>query len=76
LVAFKAERSSQTHLLLSIVKAISATVASCKFLGFMGLTRTEVPEAQAGDIVAITGIEKLGISDTVCHPDMPEAFAP
>ena len=47
-----------------------------QILGFMGLTRTEVAEAQAGDIVAITGIEKLGISDTVCHPDTPEALPP
>ena len=45
-----------------------------QILGFMGLTRTEVAEAQAGDIVAITGIEKLGISDTLCHPDTPEAL--
>jgi GTP-binding protein len=35
-------------------------------LGFMGLDKIEVPEAQAGDIVAITGIEDLGISETVC----------
>jgi GTP-binding protein len=45
-----------------------------QILGFMGLTRTEVPEAQAGDIVAITGIEKLGISDTICALDQPEAL--
>ncbi|MCW5567942.1 MAG: translational GTPase TypA [Dokdonella sp.] len=41
-------------------------------LGFMGLERLEVPEAQAGDIIAISGIEELGISDTVCAPDAPE----
>ena len=41
-------------------------------LGFMGLERREVPEAQAGDIIAISGIEGLGISDTVCAPDAPE----
>jgi len=41
-------------------------------LGFMGLERHEVPEAQAGDIVAINGIEALGISDTVCALDTPE----
>ena len=35
-------------------------------LGFMGLDKIEVPEAQAGDIVALTGIEDLGISETVC----------
>jgi GTP-binding protein len=37
-------------------------------LGFMGLERTEVPEATAGDIVAITGIEHPHISDTFCDP--------
>jgi GTP-binding protein len=35
-------------------------------LGFHGLERHEVTEAQAGDIVAISGIEKLGISETIC----------
>ncbi|MCE5232481.1 MAG: translational GTPase TypA [Mizugakiibacter sp.] len=43
-------------------------------LGFMGLERREVPEAQAGDIVAISGVEGLGISDTVCDPAAPEAL--
>jgi GTP-binding protein len=37
-------------------------------LGFMGLERTEVPEASAGDIVAITGVEHPHISDTFCDP--------
>ncbi|MGD8617709.1 MAG: GTP-binding protein, partial [Gammaproteobacteria bacterium] len=36
--------------------------------GFLGLERIEVPEAQAGDIIAFTGIDKLGISDTLCDP--------
>jgi GTP-binding protein len=43
-------------------------------LGFMGLERHEVPEAQAGDIVAITGVEGIGISDTICAVDAPEAL--
>ncbi|HQV49370.1 MAG TPA: translational GTPase TypA, partial [Dokdonella sp.] len=41
-------------------------------LGFMGLERREVSEAEAGDIIAINGIEGLGISDTICAPDVPE----
>ncbi|KFN49692.1 translational GTPase TypA [Arenimonas composti] len=41
-------------------------------LGFMGLERHEVKEAQAGDIIAISGIEGLGISETVCDPSAPE----
>ncbi|MDG6349095.1 translational GTPase TypA [Luteimonas sp. 8-5] len=43
-------------------------------LGFMGLERIEVEEAEAGDIVAIAGIQDLGISDTVCALDTPEAL--
>ena len=45
-------------------------------LGFMGLERLEVPEAQAGDIIAFTGIENLNISDTLCDPNAVEALAP
>ncbi len=43
-------------------------------LGFMGLERREVPEAEAGDIIAISGIESLSISDTVCAVDTPEGL--
>lgn len=45
-------------------------------LGFMGLQRHEVKQAQAGDIIAITGIEKLNISDTVCDSNKVEALPP
>ncbi len=45
-------------------------------LGFMGLERIEVPEAQAGDIIAFTGIDELSISDTLCDPNAVEALAP
>ncbi|MGI8560473.1 MAG: translational GTPase TypA [Luteimonas sp.] len=41
-------------------------------LGFHGLERIEVPEASAGDIVALSGIEGLGISDTICATDAVE----
>jgi GTP-binding protein len=43
-------------------------------LGFMGLERIEQDSAEAGDIVAISGIAELSISDTVCSVDMPEAL--
>ena len=39
-----------------------------------GLERVEVPEAEAGDIVCITGVEKLFISDTLCDPLNVEAM--
>src|SRR5260221_8834619 len=41
-------------------------------LGFMGLERREVDEAQAGDIIAVSGIGDLGISETICAVDAPE----
>jgi len=44
--------------------------------GFHGLERIEVPEAQAGDIIAFTGIDRLGISDTLCDPAAVEAMPP
>ncbi|MGZ8224461.1 MAG: translational GTPase TypA, partial [Methylobacter sp.] len=44
--------------------------------GFHGLDRVEVTEARAGDIIAFAGIEKLEISDTICHPDAVEAMPP
>lgn len=43
-------------------------------MGYLGLERIEVPEATAGDIVAITGIENLKISDTLCDPAAVEAL--
>lgn len=45
-----------------------------QILGYMGLERVEQPQAQAGDIVAITGIEPLAISDTVCDKNFVEAL--
>ena len=43
-------------------------------LGFMGLERVEVAEAEAGDIIAISGVADLSISDTICALDTPEAL--
>lgn len=45
-----------------------------QLLGFKGLDRIEVEEAGAGDIIAITGIEALNISDTICDPNNVEAL--
>ena len=45
-------------------------------LGFRGLERIEFTEAKAGDIIAISGIETLDISDTLCAVDCPEALPP
>ena len=45
-------------------------------MGYEGLDRVEVPIAEAGSIVCITGIDKLNISDTVCDPSKVEALPP
>jgi len=45
-------------------------------MGFHGLERVEVSEAEAGDIVCITGIDGLNISDTLCDPANIEALPP
>lgn len=41
---------------------------------YMGLERIDADSAQAGDIICITGIEKLNISDTLCDPENIEAL--
>jgi GTP-binding protein len=43
-------------------------------MGYHGLQRVETDKAYAGDIVCITGVDKLGISDTLCSPDAVEAL--
>ena len=45
-------------------------------MGYEGLERVEVSEADAGSIVCITGIDKLNISDTICDPMHVEALPP
>jgi len=47
-----------------------------KLFGFIGLQRTEIKEAKAGDIVAVSGMEKINIGETICPVDHPEALKP
>lgn len=39
-----------------------------------GVDKIEIDSASAGDIIAISGLEELDISDTLCHPDQVEAL--
>ena len=43
---------------------------------YMGLEQVDATEASAGDIICVTGIPELNISDTLCDPDKPEALKP
>ena len=47
-----------------------------QIMGYNGLDRIEIESAQAGDIVCITGIDKLNISDTICDPDNIDLLPP
>ncbi len=46
-----------------------------KVLAFRGLERIPVDEAEAGDIVALAGLSKATVADTLCAPDVTEAIA-
>ena len=43
-----------------------------KLLAFRGLERQPVDEAQAGDIVALSGLQKATVADTICAPEVTE----
>jgi GTP-binding protein len=45
-------------------------------MGYLGLERIETDLATAGDIVCVTGLDILGISDTLCDPETVEALPP
>ena len=45
-----------------------------KLLAFRGLERTPIEFAEAGDIIAIAGLEKATVADTVCAPEVVAAL--
>jgi GTP-binding protein len=45
-------------------------------LGYQGLERIERDSAVAGDIVCVTGVDDMGISDTICAPEAVVALPP
>ncbi len=62
---------------VALLKGPDSTPASAKVnqvLGFKGLERVLVNEAQAGDIVLVNGIEEVGIGVTLADPEHPEAL--
>lgn len=67
---------AKTNMPVSIISA-DGTIRQGKILQvleYLGLERSEVPSANAGDIIAITGIDALKISDTLCDPSAVEAL--
>jgi len=45
-----------------------------KIMGYHGLERVDIDNAQAGDIVCVTGLDELNISDTLCDSELVEAL--
>ncbi|AXY02196.1 translational GTPase TypA [Vibrio alfacsensis] len=45
-------------------------------MGYLGLERHDIEQANAGDIIAITGLGELKISDTICDVNNVEAMIP
>ena len=68
--------SVKTNMAVKIIGAdgIERSGRIGQVLGFHGLERVETDAANAGDIVAITGIDPLSISDTICDPNEVEAL--
>ena len=47
-----------------------------KLIGFLGLNRLEIDEAEAGDIVAIAGFEDIDVGDSLVDPSNPIPLDP
>ena len=47
-----------------------------KLIGFLGLARTEIEEARAGDIVAIAGFNAIDVGDSVVDINNPMPLDP
>ncbi|WP_456453206.1 translational GTPase TypA [Hydrogenimonas sp.] len=47
-----------------------------KLIGFLGLERIEIDEAEAGDIVAIAGFNEIDVGDTITDPADPQPLDP
>ena len=47
-----------------------------KLFGFFGLKRLEINEAEAGDLIAVSGMEDINVGETVADAEHPEAITP
>jgi len=61
-----------------LVKASGEKIKSrvSKLIGFKGLNRIEIQEAEAGDIVAIAGFNDIDVGDSICDKNKPIPLDP
>ncbi len=68
----KIQSNTQVTLIDAGGKTRSARIL--QLFQLIGLEKREIPNTAAGDIIAITGIDGLRISDTLCDPNCVEAL--
>ena len=67
--------TSQIEAVMSEIEKRTADLHAAKITHlyrFEGLKRTEVEEAECGDIVCVSGVEGLNVGETACSPDCVE----
>jgi GTP-binding protein len=70
------EIKNQQEVALCRLDRSTQTYKIAQLFGFEGLKREAIESAQAGDIVAIAGIENLNIGETIADPENPVALPP
>jgi len=67
---------SNTPISITSEANISRNARIMDLFGFDGLKRVKIESAYAGDIITISGIDDLSISDTLCDRDCIESLPP
>ncbi len=70
----KVKKGEEYALLKSDGEKVVSRVS--KLIGFIGLDRVEIDEAEAGDIVAIAGFSDIDVGDTIADKNNPVALDP
>ena len=71
---FRGRARSRSSVSLLRVGSEPRTYDLDKVFVFRGLDRLEVPEARAGDIVAVSGVDDVSIGDTIADSEHPDAL--
>ncbi|HEX4768384.1 MAG TPA: translational GTPase TypA [Lichenihabitans sp.] len=67
-------RPNQTVKVLDAANNVVESGRVSKILAFRGIERTPIDIAEAGDIVAIAGLSKFNVADTLAAPEVTEAL--
>ena len=72
----RGEIRSNTPITISSEDNVNKNARILDLFGFKGLNRVKIESAHAGDIITISGIDNLSISDTLCNRDHIESLPP